>query len=77
MIKLNGSVELAPMLNLADKIVDIVSTGVTLEKNNLTEHEQIAEITARLIGNKVSFRLKAPMIDNLINNLSSIIGRGE
>lgn len=76
-IKLNGSIELAPMLGLADKIVDIVSTGVTLEKNNLVEHEQIAEITARLIGNKVSFRLKAPMIDSLINNLNSILGRGE
>ena len=63
MIKLNGSVEFAPMLNLADKKL-IVSMGL-LRKNNLTEHEQIAEITARLIGNK-GFQIKSLMIDNLI-----------
>ncbi|NPV43291.1 MAG: ATP phosphoribosyltransferase [Firmicutes bacterium] len=76
-IKLNGSVELAPIIGLADKIVDIVSTGTTLKENNLVELEQIAEITARLIGNKVSFRLKAPRIDELIKGINNIIERGE
>ncbi len=68
-IKLHGSVELAPLLGLSDKIVDIVSTGNTLRQNNLIELETISEITARLIANRVSFRLKGESINKLVEIL--------
>ena len=53
-IKLNGSIELAPMIGLADRIVDIVSTGRTLKENGLVEYEKIVGITSRLIVNPVA-----------------------
>ncbi|MDN7247292.1 ATP phosphoribosyltransferase [Planococcus shenhongbingii] len=68
-IQLNGSIELAPMIGLADRIVDIVSTGKTLKENGLVEYEQIAEITSRLIANPVSYRLKQERIRELVENL--------
>ncbi|MGM0509150.1 MAG: ATP phosphoribosyltransferase [Fusobacteriota bacterium] len=55
-IKLYGSIEIAPLLDLSDVIVDIVSTGKTLKENNLEEVETLFESTARLIANKVSFK---------------------
>ncbi len=72
-IELNGSVELAPLIGLADLIVDLVSTGKTLQENNLVEEEKILDITSRLIANKGSYQLKQDRIGPLIENLLSII----
>lgn len=71
-IKLNGSIELAPLIGLADRIVDVVSTGRTLKENGLVEYEQMVEITSRLIVNPVSFRLKDERINELVERLSKI-----
>lgn len=68
-IELNGSIELAPMIGLADRIVDIVSTGKTLKENGLVEYEEIVGITSRLIANPVSYRLKQERIRELVENL--------
>lgn len=57
-IKLNGSIELAPILNLSDVIVDIVETGTTLKENDLAPFETVVPISARLIANKASFKFK-------------------
>ncbi|WP_078543936.1 ATP phosphoribosyltransferase [Litchfieldia alkalitelluris] len=72
-IKLNGSIELAPMIGLADRIVDIVSTGRTLEENGLVQMEHIVDITSRLIVNPVSYRLKDKVIDDLVERLSNTL----
>lgn len=72
-IKLNGSIELAPMIGLADRIVDIVSTGRTLVENGLEQMEHIVDITSRLIVNPVSYRLKDKAIDDMVERLSNII----
>lgn len=71
-IKLNGSIELAPLIGLADRIVDIVSTGRTLKENGLVEYEQIINITSRLIVNPVSFRIKDERISHLVERLSEV-----
>lgn len=68
-ISLNGSIELAPMIGLADRIVDIVSTGKTLKENGLVEYEKIVEVTSRLIANPVSYRLKGDRIRELVQKL--------
>lgn len=65
-IKLNGSVELAPLIGLADIIVDIVESGRTLEENGLTVLETIAPISARMVVNRVSMKMKADSINPLI-----------
>jgi len=72
-IKLNGSIELAPMIRLADRIVDIVSTGQTLRENGLVEYERIAEVTSRLIVNPVSYRMKDRAIDELVRRLHEVV----
>lgn len=72
-IKLNGSIELAPLIGLADRIVDIVSTGRTLVENGLVELEHIVDITSRLIVNPVSYRLKDKRIDELVERLSNVV----
>lgn len=72
-IKLNGSIELAPLIGLADRIVDIVSTGRTLKENGLVELETIMPITSRLIVNPVSYRMKDELIDDLVERLSTVI----
>ena len=66
-IKIEGSVELAPLLELADGIVDIVETGTTLKENGLEVIEDVAPISARLIANTVSLKLRHAEIDNLLN----------
>lgn len=76
-IHLNGSVELAPMIGLADRIVDIVSTGRTLRENGLIEMEVISTITTRLIGNRASYRLKDQSIHQLCEQLSNVIQEGD
>ncbi len=72
-IKLHGSVELAPVLGIADEILDITSTGRTLEENNLVEMGEIAVSTTRLIANITSYRVKYDLISNFINNIKSVI----
>ena len=64
-IKLNGSIELAPVLGLSDVIVDIVETGATLKENNLEPVETVAEISARLIANKAAYQFKSPVMENV------------
>jgi len=68
-VKLYGSVEIAPLVGLADLVVDLTSTGETLRKNNLVEIEKIADITARLIVNRVSMKIKSAEIKSLIEKL--------
>lgn len=70
-IELNGSIELAPMIGLADRIVDIVSTGQTLKENGLVEYEKIVEISSRLIVNPVSYRVKNERIRKFVAQLKS------
>ena len=73
-IKLNGSIELAPILGLSDVIVDIVETGTTLRENGLAPLEVIAPISARLIANKVSYKFKNSQINRMCENLSENVG---
>jgi len=68
-IKLYGSVELAPIVGLSDVIVDLSATGETLKKNNLVEIETIANITARLVVNRVSMKVKSNEIKDFIERL--------
>ncbi|HEX5564194.1 MAG TPA: ATP phosphoribosyltransferase [Sporosarcina sp.] len=70
-IELNGSVELAPLIGLADVIVDIVETGTTLKENGLVVLEDIAEVSARLIVNKASFAIKTERIQNFIADVKA------
>ncbi|MGI6326723.1 MAG: ATP phosphoribosyltransferase [Saccharofermentanales bacterium] len=65
-IKLNGSVELAPLIGLAEVIVDIVESGRTLRENGLVVLETIAEISARMVVNRVSMKMKSQRINPLI-----------
>ena len=75
-IKLHGSVELAPIIDLADLIVDLVSTGTTLRETNLEEVETIAEITSRLIANKGSYQIKQDRISGLIEKMAAHVPKG-
>jgi len=72
-IKLYGSIELAPLVGLADRIVDLVSTGETLRQHHLREIEVIQEITARLVVNRASWRLRQEAIDALLARLTAVI----
>ncbi len=72
-IKLNGSIELAPLLRMSDVIVDIVETGTTLKENNLEVFEDIVDISARFIANKTSFRFKTNEINEMKNRLAGAI----
>lgn len=72
-VKLNGSIELAPLIGLADRIVDMVETGQTLKENGLVEMNSIFEITSRLIANRVSYRLKNDEIQTLCDRLQAVI----
>jgi len=71
-IHLNGSIELAPLLNLADVIVDIVETGNTLKANNLKVINNIFPISARLIANKSSYKFNDAVINKLVKELSAL-----
>ena len=72
-IKLNGSIEIAPILSLSDVIVDIVETGTTLRENNLEVFETVAPISARLIANKSSFKFKTREIEKILESMRSEI----
>lgn len=71
-IKLNGSVELAPIIGLADVIVDIVESGKTLKENQLEVLKDICDISTRLIVNKVSLKTKSAIIKDLISKLEDV-----
>ena len=70
-IKLNGSIEIAPILGLSDVIVDIVETGTTLRENHLAVVETIVDISARLIANKSSFKFKNEAIEKIVSELAN------
>ena len=72
-IKLYGAMELAPIMNLADEIVDIVDTGNTLKANGMRPLEHIADVSSRLIVNKASMRTRNPIIASLIEQISSAV----
>jgi ATP phosphoribosyltransferase len=72
-IKLNGSIELAPLIGLADRIVDIVSTGRTLKENGLVEYETITGVTSRLIVNPVSYRFIDSRINEMVSRLTRVV----
>lgn len=68
-VKIEGSVELAPLLELSDGIVDIVETGTTLKENGLEVYEDVAPISARLIANTVSMKLRQQEIESLTEKI--------
>ncbi len=68
-IKLNGSIEIAPILGLSDVIVDIVETGTTLKENDLEVKETVVPISARLIVNKTAFKFKTAQIEEILCKL--------
>ena len=70
-IKLNGSIEIAPILGLSDVIVDIVETGTTLKENDLEVVETVVPISARLIANKASFKFKTAEIEDITEKLKA------
>ncbi len=72
-IKLHGSVELAPLLNLAEAIVDLVSTGKTLRENKLVEVEEITGITSRLVANQSSYQMKSEMVQQFAAALGKVV----
>lgn len=72
-IKLYGSMELAPLVGLADQIVDLVDTGNTLRANGLVEVEQIAEISSRLVVNKAAMKLKQERLKALMRRIESAV----
>ena len=72
-IKLNGSVELAPIVGLADVIVDIVETGSTLRENGLDVLEEICNLSARVVVNRVSMKMEQERIYKIINDLRALI----
>lgn len=72
-IKIEGSVELAPILGLCDAIVDIMETGTTLKENGLVVFDTVCPISARVIVNKASFKMKKEEIEDFIKNLKSVI----
>jgi ATP phosphoribosyltransferase len=74
LIKLYGSIELAPLVGLSERIVDLVSTGGTLKANNMVEVETIAEITSRLIVNRASLKTKHRRIIPILDGLEQVIG---
>lgn len=74
-IELSGSVELAPVLGLADCIVDLVETGRTLAENGLEVVEVITDSTARLVVNRASYQLKAAAVSRLIDSLREGLGK--
>lgn len=73
-VKVAGSVELAPLTGLADAIVDLTATGRTLEENGLVVREEVFTATARLIANRVSLRVKSAEVDGLVEAVRTAAG---
>ncbi len=76
-IKLNGSIEIAPILGLSDVIVDIVETGTTLRENNLEVVSTILPISARLIANKAAFKFKTKEIEEILSKLEGLVEQND
>ena len=72
-IKLNGSIELAPIVGLSEVIVDIVETGSTLRENGLSVLEEVCSLSARMVVNQVSMKMENERITKLITDLKSVI----
>ena len=75
LIKLYGSMELAPLVGLADYIVDLVDTGNTLKANGLEPTEHIADISSRLVVNKASMKMKHASIQNFIEHMTAAVAK--
>ena len=71
-VKIEGSVELAPLIGLADAIVDIVETGTTLKENGLQVIEDVASISARVIVNSASIKLRKKEIEALLSDIEQV-----
>jgi ATP phosphoribosyltransferase len=76
LLKLGGSVELAPLVGLAERVVDLVDTGRTLRENGLVEVEEIAKASARLIVNRASLKTKHAEVRRLIEGLRALVETG-
>lgn len=76
-VKLNGSIELGPIVGLSEMIVDIVETGRTLQENKLAEVDSIFTATARLIANRASFKLKFERLHKLVEDLREVLKEEE
>jgi ATP phosphoribosyltransferase len=74
-IKLYGSIEIAPLVGLADRIVDLVSSGETLRQHNILEVETILEVSARICVGRAAAKLHGDRIDTLISQLRAVCGR--
>lgn len=72
-IKLSGAIELAPLVGLSDRIVDLITTGKTLRENHLVEEEVVMESTAQLIVNRASLKTKSKSISTLMNRLRKVV----
>lgn len=73
LVKLNGSIELGPIVGLSESIIDIVETGTTLRENKLVELDSVFTATARLIANRASFKLKFDRLHKLVKDLRVIV----
>lgn len=73
-IRLYGSMELAPLVGLSDRIVDLVSSGQTLKVNGLVEVERIADISAWLVANKAAMKMKRPALKRIVDQLAQAVG---
>jgi ATP phosphoribosyltransferase len=73
-IKLYGSMELAPLVGLSDRIVDLVSTGKTLKENGLVEVEHIADVSAWLVANRASMKMKRDAMKRVLDRLAKAVG---
>ena len=76
-IKLNGSIELAPIVGLSEVIVDIVETGSTLRENGLTVLEEIVDLSARVVVNQVSMKIERDRISRIISDMKALVGSRE
>jgi len=76
-IKLNGSIEIAPILGLSDVIVDIVETGTTLKENDLEVKKSIVDISARLIVNRASYKFKNTEIENIVAKIKEQVKQND
>lgn len=72
-IKLYGSIELAPLLGLSERIVDLVQTGETLRKNGLVEAEDVMHISSKLVCNRASLKIKPKLVKTLVDKLSKAV----
>jgi len=73
-VKLNGAMEIAPVLGLSSRIVDLVSSGKTLKENGLVEVEVITQVSARLIANRAAFKTRATEIAPLVEAFRVAVG---